>query len=748
MKKIVLLLTYVSMVACSYKEHLNQFLHNFEELAKEKVYLENISNATVLSAMKFYVRIELESKVFHAALQPHTGLFHPDLFVKHKLKDGEKLGSVNFEEHLEGHLVDEPASRVLLHIKDNIATGSIEVSDQEKYFIEPSGKHIKEPHNFHMIAYKLSDVKFNFTKPEEDEEPGRFCGENSEKSQSGFPDDDLKFMKPETPLEEDGFQYYRRKRDATKKKLCTLALIADYKFFELHGENEGTTINYMINLIQQIDALYRQQSMDFDGSEEYKDYGFLIKYIEVGMDEEADANNPYSYKHVADTRDVSELLKYFSFATWQPDYCLAHLFTNYQFRGGVLGLAYVGYPTNAKYGGICSQVYKDPRGQFTQNLNVGLTSATMNTRTLLNIEMVIVTGHELGHNWGSSHDSDVNKECAPKDNRFMMYPAAQDGSQANNFEFSPCSKWAINKVLKGKADLCFVEEPGPICGNGLVEEGEECDQGRQQSDCCENCRLTSGSECEPINDICCGEQGSDKHCKFQKDKLCLETNWDTDKNVYCYKDYTCQINSASSKYECTPGAMLSNNLRDVCFDNGRCRDGNCFNLCEYHGKVPCLCEGEDICKQCCKDDTVDGKCETFTNPDTGTVDLLSDGKFCGNGNCQSGVCVIGAQDLQEKFWEVMDRLDVNMVLKWFRNNIVFAVILFTSVFWIPIAIFVDWLDDKYDLGYLDEILGSSNDEKKSMTRGNTMLLQERKSVSNKKSESPQYLYPKLDDTGV
>ena len=27
-----------------------------------------------------------------------------------------------------------------------------------------------------------------------------------------------------------------------------------------------------------------------------------------------------------------------------------------------------------------------------------------------------------------------------------MYPAAQDGSSPNNFEFSPCSKLAINKV--------------------------------------------------------------------------------------------------------------------------------------------------------------------------------------------------------------------------------------------------------------------------------------------------------------
>ena len=56
------------------------------------------------------------------------------------------------------------------------------------------------------------------------------------------------------------------------------------------------------------------------------------------------------------------------------------------------------------------------------------------------------TGHEFGHNWGSSHDSDTSEKCAPKNNKYMMYPAAVDGSQPNNYYFSPCSKMAINEV--------------------------------------------------------------------------------------------------------------------------------------------------------------------------------------------------------------------------------------------------------------------------------------------------------------
>ena len=390
MKKILLLLACASIVACSYRERLSHFLHDFEELAKERVYLEHVTNFTVISAMRIYVRIELQSKVFHATMQPHTSLFHPELTVKHKFKDGEKLGSVNLDEHFEGSLVGEPSSQVLFHIQDNIVTGSIQVSDHEKYFIEPSQKHINEPHDFHMIVYKLSDVKFNFTKPDEDE--GHFCGHESHEGQSGFSENDFEFMIPKTPInDQDGFEYYRRKRDAEQKTVCPIALIADYKFYELHGKDEGVTINYMINLVQQVDALYRRQSLDPSGGEEYKNFGFSVKSIQVIMDDSEEDTK--SYKYVGDSRGVSDLLKSFAFGNWRPAYCLAHLFTNYDFSGGVLGLAYVGNPASNRVGGICTMKYPDPTTGVLKSLNVGLSSANNYGRTLLSSELLFVTGN-------------------------------------------------------------------------------------------------------------------------------------------------------------------------------------------------------------------------------------------------------------------------------------------------------------------------------------------------------------------
>ena len=393
MKKIIPLLLFASVVSFGYREHLNQFLHDFEELAKENVFLEHFNNFTVLSAMKFYMRIELKSRVFHALLQPHTSLFHPELVVKHKYKDGEKLGSIKIEEYFEGSLVDEPNSRVLLHVHDNLVTGSIQISDNEKYIIEPSEKHIKEPHDFHMIAYKLSDVKFNFSRPDSD--GGHFCGHESHEGESGFSNKDFDFMIPKHSVNDnDRIEYSRRKRESVKKRVCPLALIADNKFFKLHGEDEGVTIKYMIGLIQQIDPLFRKQSLDPSDNEEFKDFGFSVKYIEVvtGEAEEKEAISSYKENDNSTIVEVSDLLRTFTLNDWESEYCLAHLFTNYDFSGGVLGLAYVANPLMSRVGGICSKSKYDRKLRKKMSYNVGLTTGINYDRPLLQEELIFVTG--------------------------------------------------------------------------------------------------------------------------------------------------------------------------------------------------------------------------------------------------------------------------------------------------------------------------------------------------------------------
>ena len=396
-----IVLALMTLVTCDYKDHLNQFLHEFEELSKEHVYLEHVTNFTAITAMRVYVRIELENKIFHASLKPHVELFHPDLVVKNS--NGQS--SINIQEYLEGNLVDDPNSRVLVHIKDGVVTGTIQTSDLEKFFIEPSHRHVKEPHDFHMIVYKLSHVKFNFSNP--DEESGHFCGHDSHAGEQGFSKDDFEFMLPKNDdYLEDGFEYTRKKRETETKNRCPLALVGDYRFFkEVNDGEEANAINYMISLIQHIDPLYRRQSLDPSKSEAYKNYGFSIRHIEVvtSPDEDDDTS---SYKYYGDqghNRGVSELLKSFAYGDWTTKYCLGHLFTNYDFSGGVLGLAYVASPSPSRVGGICTKTYRDSTGR-NKHLNVGLTTVQNYGRTLLTSEIVFVTGKLLKGAGGSEVD--------------------------------------------------------------------------------------------------------------------------------------------------------------------------------------------------------------------------------------------------------------------------------------------------------------------------------------------------------
>lgn len=72
---------------------------------------------------------------------------------------------------------------------------------------------------------------------------------------------------------------------------------------------------------------------------------------------------------------------------------------------------------------------------------------------------------------------------------FPSHFRATSGDKKNNNKFSPCSLRQINSVLNSKArdsKGCFTEPQKAICGNGVVEIGEECDCGWEE-DCDEPC---------------------------------------------------------------------------------------------------------------------------------------------------------------------------------------------------------------------------------------------------------------------
>lgn len=121
-----------------------------------------------------------------------------------------------------------------------------------------------------------------------------------------------------------------------------------------------------------------------------------------------------------------------------------------------------------------------------------------------------------------------------------MHESSNSGYDENNYRFSPCSIQAIHRVLYGVVDQCFVDEhSAALCGNGILEKGEECDPGGQLArghsedgdPCCTSrCRLRVPNSCSPRHSECCSN-----NCTFSSSStLCQAHNNDTCRMaVYC-----------------------------------------------------------------------------------------------------------------------------------------------------------------------------------------------------------------------
>ena len=363
-------------------QKLHNYVRTFSPLKREDVNLIRINKEeTSLQLFKYQLIIDLQGKVWTAILQPHLNLFHKDFKGYHyNNSDGPTFHfKPNFTEHLEGYLVEEVDSKVLVHAKDGLLSGSFLFSNKSTFFVEPSARFIKEDHDYHMILYDIADLQFNRTNPQ-------FCTHDlPNPSESG--------SIPSKYSTEEYLMYSRRKRDLADKKTCDIALIADYSFFSsVSGKDELNAMNYMISLMQQVNAILTAQSLDPSGSKSYEGFGIQVKYVEVISTPLIDEAYSGTYKYYSEDSPPSavDLLGNFAYGKWSG-YCLAHLFTGYDFDNGMLGLAYIASASTLGVGGICSRTYIDASGR-TKSPNVGLSSAVNYGRTLLTSEHMFVTG--------------------------------------------------------------------------------------------------------------------------------------------------------------------------------------------------------------------------------------------------------------------------------------------------------------------------------------------------------------------
>uniref|UniRef100_A0A183C042 Peptidase M12B domain-containing protein n=1 Tax=Globodera pallida TaxID=36090 RepID=A0A183C042_GLOPA len=427
---------------------------------------------------------------------------------------------------------------------------------------------------------------------------------------------------------------------------CELKLVADYEFFRVIGNgNYANAARYLINMIERVNGIFGSVDWGLDiTGHRLVNIGFAIKEIKI-----LDKPNFSSSTHFnaalrpIDGVNSMEMLDSFSAEEGTNATCLCLLVTAKVLSSGVLGLANIGYQNEYFKRGICAREIEN--GTFHRN--TALFSVRRRHELMITRVVDLVAAHELGHAFGSTHDDVHDADCVPqpsRDGRYMMWESANTGYERNHYQFSPCSVRAIHRVLYSLAHRCFVEERRALCGNGILEAGEQCDCGAQiggtgpagEGDrcCTADCRLKPSALCSPRHSECCTN-----NCTFmERGRLCQGRS-----EEMCKDESRCS--GISDK--CPPPNPLADGT--VCPDEGKCRAGECISFCASLAAdlSPCLCEGdENACRRCCRSrqhigsgsgGAADGGHCAPVRP----FRWLPEGSMCVHGQCQRGETTTG-----------------------------------------------------------------------------------------------------------
>ncbi|KAG6902964.1 hypothetical protein C0995_008537 [Termitomyces sp. Mi166 len=165
-----------------------------------------------------------------------------------------------------------------------------------------------------------------------------------------------------------------------------------------------------------------------------------------------------------------------------------------------------GCPTGSEVGiawlaTLCQQAATGSPGSFVSGTAVSTAGRT---------EWQVVA-HEIGHNFGAicGDNCTSSSQCCPlgatgscnANSQFIMSPVAQSGEKV----FSQCTLGNICSLMKGvtggRTNTTCLSDPDPsrqtislqMCGNGIVEAGEDCDPGKDVDSACFRAALLSAA---------------------------------------------------------------------------------------------------------------------------------------------------------------------------------------------------------------------------------------------------------------
>ncbi|XP_078360304.1 disintegrin and metalloproteinase domain-containing protein 10-like [Oculina patagonica] len=577
----------------SYRRPLGEFINHYEPLNYDTTpVLEqhgrvrrsspNSDDWIVLNLKthqrEFKIRLRRDVELFTDDFSVENADFDPAMVVK-----GDVEGQKNSLVH--GFITD-----------DGVFEGKIHVGNDE-YFVESAKEYFKDaPKYFHSVIYESRDVHYPHAYGAEigvNDETKKWMDDIKRSAEK----EDLVDKEHDAKFEPFINRYRRAPADVDPMKVsCTLKMRADHLFTKhMAGGNKQRAMLLMADHVNAVNVVYR--NTDFSGDGKPEGIQFQIARMKASdSSDAADPNNPYRDNNIG----LERLLELNSEEN-HDTVCLAYIFTYRDFADDGFGLAWVG-ETGAAAGGICEKATTFRDGK-KKSLNTGvITFVNYNKKVIPKVSQIIFA-HELGHNFGSPHDN--THECAPggSEGNYIMFGRSTNGDLKNNRLFSPCSREKMNAVMdvKGRCNAfkcCFQDARGAICGNMVVEKGEECDCGYVQDEsckkdvCCEGrngtsgCKRYPGKKCSPSQGLCCSEDCTPRNKTF----LCLDT-------TECAHSSYCNGMNASCPVP-TPKVDLTecNSGRQLCI-SGECSGSICLKF----GLLGCQCEQVDhLCDVCCK----------------------------------------------------------------------------------------------------------------------------------------------------